>query len=132
MPSREELIAQLARQWMVKAKADLKAAESLAGLEDELWSIVAFHCQQAAEKLIKGALTREQIEFGKSHDIAELLDRLVPVKPDLAADLRPAAALTVYGVQVRYPGDAPEVDREEAERALELARMVAEKLGDFS
>ncbi len=64
--------------------------------------------------------------------IAQLLDRLVPVKPDLAADLRPAAALTVYGVQVRYPGDAPEVDREEAEGALELARMVAEKLGDFS
>lgn len=125
MPSRDELVKQLAEQWVVKAQADLEAAQALATHEGGLWSIVAFHCQQAVEKYIKATLTTLQIEFGKTHDIAELLDRIAEQREELAEAVRSAEALTVYGVQVRYPGDAPEVDRVEAEQALDLARMVA-------
>lgn len=78
--------------------------------------------------MIKAALTRDQVEFGKSHDIAELLDRLETTDPDLATILRPAVSLTVYGVQVRYPGDGPDVDRAEAEEAIRLARLVSDAL----
>ena len=112
------------------AQADLAAAEALAAHESGLWSIVAFHCQQSAEKFIKAALTAMQIEFGKTHDISVLLDRLDVKSTKLADALRPSEALTVYGVQARYPGDGPDVDQAEAEQAFDLAMMVARLVTD--
>jgi len=126
MTSRDELVNELANQWVAKAQADYDAARVLSEHGGEHWAIVAFHCQQAAEKFIKGLLTALQIEFGKTHDIAVLVDKLVGVKSEVVSGLRPAEALTVYGVQVRYPGDGPDVDRDEAEAALALAGVVAE------
>jgi HEPN domain-containing protein len=103
MPSRDELVQQLVNQWIARAQADLAAAEALAVHESGLWSIVAFHCQQSAEKFIKAALTARQIEFRKTHDILVLLDRLNGINTELTDALKPAEALTVYGVQARYP-----------------------------
>ena len=130
MPSRDDLVRELVGKWVEKADADLKAAETLFENEGELWAIVAFHCQQSAEKYIKAVLTSQQIEFGKTHDISVLLDRLGSGKIDLETVLQPAGDLTVYGVQARYPGDGPEIDEAEAARAVELARMVARSIKD--
>jgi DNA-binding transcriptional regulator YdaS (Cro superfamily) len=47
---------------------------------------------------------RYNIAFGKTHDLASLLDLLLPNLPDWA-NLRPTLdALTVYAVEFRYPG----------------------------
>ena len=81
--------------------------------------------QQSVEKFIKALLTFQQIEFGKTHDLTALVDLLVDLEEQTMKVLRAAEDLTVYGVQVRYPGDGPEVDRDEAEKALELAQQVA-------
>jgi HEPN domain-containing protein len=125
MPSRDELVRELTNQWLDKAGDDLNAAQALFDHGAELWSIVAFHCQQSVEKFLKAMLTSLQVEFSKTHDIAVLLDSLEGRDGDFAQELRLAEILTVYGVQVRYPGDSPEVDREEAEQALNLAKDVA-------
>lgn len=125
MPSRDELVRQMANQWLSKAQDDLEAAEALLVHGGDLWAIVAFHCQQSAEKNIKALLTSLQIEFGKTHDLAVLLDKLVEARDEVAGALRPAEGLTVYGVQVRYPGDEPDVDQAEAEGARNLAQLVA-------
>lgn len=130
MPSRDELIRQLVDQWITKAQADMAAAQVLVGHPGGLWAIAAFHCQQSAEKFIKAELTALQVEFGKTHDISDLLDKLSTKNDKLAENLRPAEALTVFGVQARYPGDGPDVSQVEAERALELAKKVALLLGD--
>ena len=126
MPSRDELVQQLVDKWLARARADLDASQALIDHEGGLWAIVAFHCQQSAEKYIKAELTSLQIEFGKTHDISVLLDRLSEGNSTLADNLRFAEALTVFGVQARYPGDGPDVDQAEAERALECAGSVAE------
>ena len=128
MPSREELVRDLTNQWLDKAEDDLNAAQALFDHGGDLWAIVAFHCQQSVEKFLKAMLTSSQVEFNKTHDIAVLLDSLEAIDGALAQALRPADALTVYGVQVRYPGDGPDVDREESELALLLARTVAKKV----
>lgn len=125
MPSRDELVREIARKWLGKAQDDLEAAEALMEHGGDLWSIVAFHCQQSAEKFIKAFLTSRQIEFGKTHDLAVLVDSIPGPAEPLISVLRSAEDLTVYGVQARYPGEGPEVDREEAEKALGLARQVA-------
>lgn len=120
----EDVKVELLRQWIAKADADLQAAEAL--LKADLPSLypTCFHAQQAAEKYLKGLLTRYQIEFPKTHAIEQLLALLKPTLPDVALALCEAAGLTPYGVEIRYPADQPEPSVKEARRALELARKV--------
>jgi HEPN domain-containing protein len=100
---------ELVAQWLDKALVDFEAAEYLAGQSGRFGGVVAFHCQQAAEKFLKAFLVRHQIEFPKTHDIARLLDRVATISPAIAESLRDADRLTPFGVEMRYPGDAPEI-----------------------
>ena len=81
-----------------------------------------FTPQQAAEKYLKALLVRSQVEFPKTHDIAKLLDRVAAVDAGAAERLRGADALTPFGVEARYPSDAPEVLPGGEVEAIGLAR----------
>jgi HEPN domain-containing protein len=112
----------LVLQWLKKAASDLGAAEQLGEHGGRFREIVAFHCQQAAEKYLKALLVRHQIEFPKTHDITKLLDRVATVDAGLADSLRHADILTPFGVEVRYPSDAPEVLHGGETEVLDIAR----------
>ncbi len=43
---------------------------------------------------------------------------------ELAESLKSIIALTPYGVELRYPGDRPEVTEDEARQTVELAAAV--------
>lgn len=86
--------------------------------------IVAFHCQQAVEKYLKALLVRHQVEFPKTHDIGKLLGWVAGVDALLAEALHDADTLTPFGVEVRYPGDAPELPLGGEITAFETARKV--------
>lgn len=120
----EEALRELVREWTAKAELDYRAAERLAGDEDPMRPIIAFHCQQAAEKYLKALLVRHRVEFPRTHNIGELLDLLIPVAGDVAASLREANRLTPYGVEIRYPGDFPDVLPGEEAASLALAQWV--------
>jgi HEPN domain-containing protein len=114
----------LVRQWLDKATADLDAAKQLSTQGGRFRGIVAFHCQQAVEKYLKALLVRRQIEFPKTHDIAKLLDRVATVDASIAESLRDADALTPFGVETRYPSDAPEVLPGGEVETIAMARAV--------
>ncbi len=124
-PSESPTIKKLVRQWLDKAEQDMQAAEILLDRNPPLLYPSCFHAQQAGEKYIKALLTYFQIEFPKTHIIGELLDLIATVDPDLAVKLNSATGLTPYGVEVRYPGDVPEPDRDAALKALDIARRVS-------
>jgi HEPN domain-containing protein len=115
---------ELVLQWLDKAAADFEAAEQLCAQGGRFREIVAFHCQQAVEKYLKALLVRRQIEFPKTHDIAKLLDRVATVNANMAESLREADALTPFGVEARYPSDAPELRQGAETAAIEVARRV--------
>lgn len=117
-------IRELVRQWLDKAAADFDAAEQLSSEGGRFREIVAFHCQQAVEKYLKALLVRHQIEFPKTHDIAKLLDRVATVDAGAAESLRDADALTPFGVEARYPSDAPEILPGGEVEAIGMARVV--------
>ena len=75
-------------------------------------------------KYLKALLVRRQIEFPKTHDIAKLLDRVTTGEASIAERLRDAGALTPFGVEARYPGDAPEVLPGGEAEAIGMARVV--------
>lgn len=89
--------------WFAKAQDDLRAARALLGFDSEHFEAIVFHCQQAAEKAIKGYLTHHKVRFSKTHDIAKLLEAVAIVDKDLSLKFKKAEVLTKYAVAYRVP-----------------------------
>ena len=123
MPPESSRIAE-ARPWFTKASHDLRAAELLLTADPPLLGEVAFHCQQAAEKAMKGYLSWHDIPFGKTHDLAAIGGLCVGNDPSLEPLCRRAERLSVYAWVFRYPGDTDQPEREETEAALHLAHEI--------
>lgn len=58
--------AELVRNWLEKARRDLGMAALVDDKRAEFLDIAAFHCQQAAEKAIKGLLVFNDQRFAKT------------------------------------------------------------------
>ena len=126
MKQPEVVLRDLVRQWFAKAELDYRAAERLVRDPEPLREIIAFHCQQAAEKYLKALLVSLQIEFPKTHDLEELLELLAPVRPDVAAMLEGIEVLNPFGVKIRYPGDFPELLPGQEQAVFDLAHRTRE------
>ena len=125
MPPRELLI-ELALSWLDKAKGDLEFA--YAGRAHERapgWGI-AFHCQQAVEKSLKGAITLHDVEVPRTHDVVRLRAALLDLGTAFPLVDEEVQALLPFAVDDRYPrltlSDVSRVDALEllpvAERAV--------------
>ena len=117
-----EAVVLLVRQWIGKGDIDYKTAERLLDDDDPIRESIAFHCQQAVEKYLKGVLVSRQVEFPKTHSIGRLLDLISAFAPALAAFLADTVALTPFGVQGRYPGEFAEVLRGQEQALFKLAK----------
>ena len=111
-------------QWFAKAEKDFDLARHLVSEGCRYREAIAFHSQQAAEKLLKGFLALHQTDFPKTHNLGELLDRVARIHAGLADSLRDITALNPYGVEYRYPGDFPDLTHDDAEEAFRLADKV--------
>jgi HEPN domain-containing protein len=111
----------VAREWVLKAEGDLKAAAHLLQLGiDAPTEAVCFHAQQCVEKYLKALLILAEADFPKTHD----LDRLVQLLrrgTDIGLNPAERAELTTHAVAARYPG-AGEIPLPDARRSLRLAR----------
>jgi HEPN domain-containing protein len=117
-------LRELVGQWIRKAESDCEAASHLLPEGERFRGIIAFHCQQAVEKYLKAFLVLHQVEFPKTHDIGKLLGWVAGIDAPLAEALRDADSLTPFGVEVRYPTDAPELLPGGETTALDIARRV--------
>ena len=95
----------LARQWMAKAHNDLLDAENNLNAAEKPLDTICFHCQQAAEKILKGFLVSQGCPFPPVHDLLLLLEKVTGFSSE-AEKLRDSLALlNPYAVEVRYPDD---------------------------
>ena len=124
----EEIRADFVNQWLHKAAEDLNACKALLSANPPVIPPACFHAQQAAEKYLKAFLTSRALEFPKAHDLQQLVDLVGSIEPALAGQLSEAASLSPYGVEIRYPGEAPEPDAKEAEKALDIAKAVRDTI----
>ncbi len=124
----EEVKRDLVRQWLAKAEEDLEVVAFLLSSKRHFMFAIGFHAQQAAEKYLKAFLTWHQVEFPKTHDLGVLLELVATADSVLAASLNPIISLNPYGVELRYPGDAPELSQNEAQDALKWARKTADEI----
>lgn len=115
-----------ASPWFEKAASDLRSAEVLLSLDPPELATGLFHCQQAAEKFLKGLLAHLGEDPPRTHDLVALLDLLVPIRSRLESLYEPAEVLAPYAVQIRYPFVSDPPTEEEAEAALRAARTIGE------
>ena len=90
-------------RWLAFAREDLRMAE-LAMTED-LYNQACFHCQQCAEKAVKGVLAHQGRMPPRTHRLGDLLGLL---SPNLLADLTlDVQLLDRFYPPARYPDAVP-------------------------
>jgi len=111
----------LARQWLAKARNDLLNADNNLRSEVVPYDTVCFHCQQAAEKLLKAYLVARGVQPPLTHDVLWLLEEILPHCADAETLREGLAILMPYAVGVRYPDAAFMPTREDAYEARRAA-----------
>jgi HEPN domain-containing protein len=93
------------RAWVRKAESDYAAAVQLGRGDKPFHDERCFHCQQSAEKFLKGLLEELGQTVPKTHDLIALRKLLLPHHPKLRGLRRGLEFLTDFAVDTRYPGD---------------------------
>lgn len=110
------------QEWLRKADSDDQAAECLTREGRQLHDLVCFHCQQSAEKYLKAILEEQGRHIPKTHDLAKLLDLLLPFNSSLRSLRRGLMFLTDFAVDMRYPGNS--ASKRQAASALRWASRI--------
>jgi HEPN domain-containing protein len=85
-----------------------------------------FHAQQAVEKCLKAALAFHEVAYRKTHDLDELVDRVLDQKIGFPFPADAFSILSPFAAQVRYEHLPLEGIRlEDAERMIADARTWA-------
>lgn len=115
---------EIGRQWVTKANNDLLNADNNLRAEEIPFDTVCFHCQQAAEKLLKAYLTAKGCRPPFTHDLLLLLEQVLPLDPDAESLREDLASLTPFAVEVRYPDEGPMPSEGDAKEARDSAERV--------
>ena len=111
----------ITHEWVEKADADfISAGREYRARKQPNYDAACFHAQQCVEKYLKARLAKANKPIPKTHDLAALLDLVLPLEP-LWEPFRPQLeTLTSYAVEFRYPGES--ATRELAKIAVSDAR----------
>ncbi len=115
-----------AKRWIDKATGDLLNADNNLAAKEVPYDTVCFHCQQVAEKLLKGFLVAHGCEYPITHNLFVILEKVLDYDP-MAESLRETlAVLNPYSVEIRYPGDELTLTIDQATEARQAAQEVLE------
>lgn len=112
-----------AQRWLAYARSDLDAGNALLRDPQPYSRQACFFAQQAAEKALKAILVFLETSFPYTHDLDHVRD-LIPTGWRVKTTHPDLAELTIWAVEARYPGDAPDAVETDARTALELAEAV--------
>jgi HEPN domain-containing protein len=122
----DEAKRELVRAWLIKAQNDLDTAPQISAVPEGHLDAAIYHCQQAAEKAVKGFLAFRDHRLERSHDIELLVE--IAARYEVGFDKWGEAAtiLTPYATAYRYPGESTvlEPSRAEFDEALKHASEI--------
>jgi HEPN domain-containing protein len=124
----DEASTTLAKRWLTKAKRDLLAARKLSSEEEPYLDIAIYHCQQAAEKAVKGYLVFHEHRVKKTHNISVLIEQAAAFDESLLTHLDAAERLTPYAEEYRYPDEELEPSVEEFLSAFRAANDIYQSI----
>lgn len=112
----------LTREWLEYAKNDFYAATLLVDSHKPLFEVIAYHCQQSAEKNLKALLIEHGEAPPRIHDMGLLCKLVSNYHVEFSEHLEDCDRLTPYGVITRYPGSILCISKEQVVRALKTAK----------
>ncbi|MFO1539488.1 MAG: HEPN domain-containing protein [Chloroflexota bacterium] len=117
-----------ASRWLAFARGDLESAEALLDTLTPNRN-VGYLAQQATEKALKSVILLANSPFEMTHDLTAIAAQLPRdfVPPIALVDLAWMADLET---SARYPDDGDSITRDDAERAVTLARAVLDAVAD--
>jgi HEPN domain-containing protein len=119
MPANDIILA-----WLLKAAHDLETAKVVASHLPDFDDTIAFHCQQAIEKSLKGYLVHLDIEFKPVHDLSYLLN-LIGTRDDSFEEYYDKVdKVSRFAVQIRYPDQIIKLTLEQTNDAIDLAELI--------
>jgi len=96
-------MANSVEDWLLLAEDDLTVAEYLnANMRPIPTNHIAFLCQQAAEKYLKGAITSKDMEPPYIHDLEKLCSMLLEHNSSFVKIFSSCSIVTQFSVQPRY------------------------------
>lgn len=112
------------KEWLDKAERDIKSAKILK--EHECGNdVVAFHCQQAAEKLMKAYLIVKGQGLASTHSLIYLCKLCEKTDSEFKKYIRDCGFLNQYYIETRYPADTPLIiDDTETEACISIAEEI--------
>jgi HEPN domain-containing protein len=84
------------RAWLHKARSDLLSAGILVESSPLVLGPAAFHCQQAAEKVLKAFLIWRSVPFERVHSLVYLMDLCEAQEPAFASLREETESLASY------------------------------------
>ena len=108
----------LVRNWLKKARRDLLSARRLARGKDPYFDTAIYHCQQTAEKAVKGWLVYHDQSFEKTHDLRLLVTLASEIEPKFTEWFEVAEQVSPYATAYRYPGEVLEPTEDEFNQTL--------------
>ena len=118
--------------FMYAAHRDVLVVENLAKEIDPYTEAIAFHSQQAAEKMVKNVFIQNGIVPSKTHSVDELLSKAIDsgwlsVEPPV---IDAAINISMHAVAARY-SQMPDIDRGEALQAIADCNTIAKSLAEI-
>ena len=115
---------EIAKQWLAKAKNDLLNVDNNLKAEEVPFDTVCFHCQQAAEKILKAYLAGSKQPNPRTHDLFLILEKILSLDSK-AEQLRDALSILMpYAVEIRYPDDWFMPSEQDVKEARDAASKV--------
>ena len=115
---------EIVKQWIEKGDHDLGTAQVTFLYLPKYSDTIAFHCQQAAEKYLKGYLLFLDIPFQRKHSLNYLLG-LISTKIQVNYEIYDnASILEEFAVEIRYPDTFIELSDEDIQQAFEISKLI--------
>lgn len=90
--------------WLYYATIDLRVAQKLTD-DKHCYNTIAFHCQQAIEKAMKGYLLWKRNRFYDGHNLPFLCKQCMHDDQSFTKWLPNCVQITRYYIEARYPAD---------------------------
>lgn len=109
-------------KWLKISKEDLAMAKL--ALPNELFSSVAYHCQQSAEKSLKAYLVFKKQKTIKTHDLYRITEMCIKLDKNFDKLYQKIRYLNPFSTKFRYPTEFDIPDFDEAKLAIKYAKSI--------
>lgn len=116
------------QHWLKEANRDFRYASwSLKNAEEDFYSFILFHFQQAVEKYLKAYIVFKKLPFKKIHDLPELIAVIKKKDPSFKKIEKEAIFLNDFYTDTRYPVYWPSGHTKKlAQKAKKAAKTIKE------